>query len=631
MATESSPTYSSSYSMSAGDEDIFLSLSQSNRNSYNVGKEVSNTSPVQSPPLSPSPVRSPLPLSPPTAKPTVLIFDPLMNNNGLRSNDSRLIITKNSIVSPYISPTKLQNTQAKPVMNRPATIKYQSKTQHSSDDREYHLATLGSEVKQSAVHSKHKRWSSFDTSTIKSSNLLGMMGRNSRDKGSKSQPHTPIVGNRKSLPKKTTPSPLPVINNSLHIADLTTTFSTMSSESTPMKQTDLLDSIFNLAPSPCKRMPDTSFLNNESTTSYAGAYETKLRTSEIEPSPHQIELPAFSDVMVYARLCNLMEAYRSVDKNFNFSQMVGLSRLEMEGFVRTHIPPMSSSLKKTHSPIVQKVLQCADDLVVEDAIGSGKNVDDRIEVAIFRSDALRQIIAVWRGTTEGQIKPVRNREMRSIQGTNLKDGMLPSFQQASLKENIEKRLFERLEKLMEENPFFDLTTTGFSQGAALATICASRYASLYPMMRVHCNVFGCPKIGGEKWRNDTHSLPNLKVIRIQTEDDSSANAPADPSFLHVGHTILLCSGSSSIVKNASPSLKGKKVDLRALAFKFDKPAHTKSTFFKIKKNASNHTIDAYSSMLNQFSLQKLAWTKEYVGENVGEGVHGMKNEKRNMV
>lgn len=137
--------------------------------------------------------------------------------------------------------------------------------------------------------------------------------------------------------------------------------------------------------------------------------------------------------------------------------MIGLSRLEMEGFVRSQVPPLSSSLKKIHSPIVQSVLQCADDLILEDYISSGKNSDESVEIAIFRSDILRQIITVWRGTTEGQIKPVRNREMRSIQGSNLsnlKDGVLPSFQIAFSKNNLQKRLFERLEKLMEENPFF---------------------------------------------------------------------------------------------------------------------------------------------------------------------------------
>lgn len=621
IVNEAAEPHSSPQRLLPSNGDGFLSLTQNQQTLLTKLDEKSNVSPLQSTPISPTRVRSPIPVSPPSAKASMSMFDPLMNSPQVSASEKTLLNMQHAYLN---SPTQIQGYKME-------SLERKILNRAHGDNREYHLATLGSKLKQSAVHNKHKRWSSFDTSALKSSNLLGLRGKGVRDKGIKSQPHTPIIKDRKKIPNKNPISPSLENKKSLHMADFTTGFTSMNSNSGPMKQKDLLDSIFNLAPAPSKHVPDTSFLNNETTTSFAGAYQTKLRTSEIEPSPHQIELPVYRDVMVFARLCKLMEQYRGIDKNFDFTLMIGLSRLEMEGFVQSQMPPLSSSLKKIHSNIVQSVLQCADDLVLEDYISSGKNADERVEVAIFRSDILRQIITVWRGTTEGQIKPVRNREMRSLQGsnlTNLKDGMLPSFQSAFAKNNLEKRLFDRLEKLMEVNPFFDLTTTGFSQGAALATICASRYASSYPMMIVHCNVFGCPKIGLERWRNDAHSLPNLKIVRIQTEDDSFADAPSDPHFIHVGHTILLCSGSSSIVKHTSPSVKGKRVDLQALAFKFDRPAHTKSTFFKMKKN---HSVDAYLGILDQFSLQKLPWVTEYVGEDVGTGVHGMKNEKRNMV
>lgn len=340
--------------------------------------------------------------------------------------------------------------------------------------------------------------------------------------------------------------------------------------------------------------------------------------------------------MVYAHLCSLMEDYRLMNQNFNFKELIGVPHMAIENFVSSGVTtPLSAALRSEYLAIYKIVLNCGDDLVVEDFLQAGEDVASRIEVTIFRSDTQRQIIAVWRGSNDGQTKPIRNRELRAIHGVTLKDGMLPSFQLAYNKGDLQSRLFKRLEKIMEENPFFDLVTTGFSQGAALATICASKYASSYPMMRVSCSVFGCPKIGGEHWRNECHSLPNLKIIRVQIEDDSFADAPSEPHFTHVGHTILLCSGSSSIAKSSSPDSpksSGKKGDMKALAFKFDKPAHTKSKFFKIKKQSSHPTFKAYMTSLNQFLiLGGLPWVTEYVGENVGTGVHGMKNEQRSMV
>lgn len=69
-----------------------------------------------------------------------------------------------------------------------------------------------------------------------------------------------------------------------------------------------------------------------------------------------------------------------------------------------------------------------------------------------------------------------------------------------------------MEDLTTENPFFDVVFTGHSFGAGLATIGAMRYAVLQPMIRVSCNAFGSPRVGGTEFRSLVHSLPNLKVI-----------------------------------------------------------------------------------------------------------------------
>ena len=125
----------------------------------------------------------------------------------------------------------------------------------------------------------------------------------------------------------------------------------------------------------------------------------------------------------------------------------------------------------------------------------------------------------------------------------------------------------------------------------------------------------------------------MQIIRVQTQDDGFANTPTDPTFRHVGHTILLCSTSSSLVKSIpqSSSDQGKKKEMTALALKFDKPSLTKSTFFKKKKNHANHNMSAYLSSMLQFSQGESSWATEFVGENVGRGVQGWKNEKRNVV
>lgn len=298
MVNEVAETHSSPQRLSTNNEEEFLSLTQINQTLPTIPNEKRNVSPLQSPPITPTPVRSPIPVSPSAAKPIVLMFDPLMNAQDVQTSESNGSVYL-SPKTPYLtSPTQIQGYEVKSLVSN-------GLNRNQSDDRERHLATLGTELNQSAVHNKHKKWGSFDTSALKSSNLLGLMGKGVRDRGIKSQPHTPKITDKKKISSSMLTSPPIEIMRSLQMTDFTSSFASLNSDPGAMKQKDLLDSIFNLAPVPSKRVPDTSFLNNESTTSFAGAYQTKLRTSEIEPSPHQIELPAYRDVMIFARLCDL--------------------------------------------------------------------------------------------------------------------------------------------------------------------------------------------------------------------------------------------------------------------------------------------------------------------------------------
>ena len=63
-----------------------------------------------------------------------------------------------------------------------------------------------------------------------------------------------------------------------------------------------------------------------------------LRSSEMDPSVHQITIPSATDFLVHARVCALMEGYdrllevraKAKKRWFNFEQLVGRSRVELE-------------------------------------------------------------------------------------------------------------------------------------------------------------------------------------------------------------------------------------------------------------------------------------------------------------
>eukprot|EP00521_Asterionellopsis_glacialis_P011171 CAMPEP_0195292408 /NCGR_PEP_ID=MMETSP0707-20130614/9319_1 /TAXON_ID=33640 /ORGANISM="Asterionellopsis glacialis, Strain CCMP134" /LENGTH=718 /DNA_ID=CAMNT_0040352867 /DNA_START=317 /DNA_END=2473 /DNA_ORIENTATION=+ len=404
-----------------------------------------------------------------------------------------------------------------------------------------------------------------------------------------------------------------------------------------------------------------------------------MRSSEQEPSSHQIELPSCDDVLMHGRLCSIMNLYRQVDQNFDFANLVGTTRMSLQGFVCSNTdgndvgddddsfaPSSPTSLLndrliQQHTPILQSLLECSsnDDVIVEGFFTNDKSRDahSRIEVAVFNCQAKRQFIVVYRGTSDQQTKPIRTKEIRK-DGRGGASGVVlhpdqpvqvfPSFRESYFCPHLETRVFSLLDTLSERYPFCDVVMTGHSFGGALATIAGLRYASSREMMRVSCHIFGSPKVGGKAWRQTVNSTPNLKVIRIEHGNDPYVNLPsengmsANPAkivvnagggkdasggYLHVGHTVVVTSPDNK--SNSSGT---------AIAYRFEKNKPTPKNFLGIslvpktkdKKVASQHGMETYVRAMEQFARLGFSWVKNYHGED-GKGVTGSGNEKRQMV
>lgn len=512
-------------------------------------------------------------------------------------------------------------------------------SQDDKDRRDDHMVTLGQKPKDCTgsrkIHRSHRRGRSLE--------MLKSMGAPSRSlrelrKGKKGTP---------THSREQTPVNLDVFNS----ADLKSSIEYFSS---------LSDNVVKPSKKPImithgSQQPviGTSFLTSD--------ISARLRTSEMEPSKHQIDLPTSKDVLTNARLCALLENYRIIDQNFIFSNLIGMTRHGMEGFVQSGVTPLvvDSNLVSTHIPIVKNLMECMEhgDLLVEGFFYTGNMdgaVDDRVEVAVLRSDSQRKIITVWRGTTHLQENPIDKKEFKVAQVNGLEElhsdhltPILPLFRRAYFEDDLETKVFHLVNKLMETNPFYDLVCTGHSFGGALATLNASRYATLYPVMRVSCLTFGCPKIGGDKWKLHVHSLPNLNVVRVQHASDVNVENVSDSILSHVGHLIVLSqttNSDSSIASSPSSSPRFKRKaprgTIKALAYKFDDGLHrvgsSKSRVFKLMKSNRNkqencHVLSTYIQSMKQFSHDGLPWVADFAGENLGKGVTGVQDEKRSVV
>jgi len=217
---------------------------------------------------------------------------------------------------------------------------------------------------------------------------------------------------------------------------------------------------------------------------------------------------------------------------------------------------------------------------------------------------------------------------------------------------MEQRIMQRLDNLIEENPFCDVVFTGHSFGGAIAQIAAVRYAAARSVIRVSCHVFGSPKVGNTGFANlANHSLPNLKVVRVEYKNDytcqvptASTTTPDGGEGCHIGHLVainkLINSSSNSNKEDrkvvSKEDKKRKKESSTIVAYKFNKGNNNNNnsrksiTSFVSSRKKKNRGIEEYVAVLEGMECNGISWPKDYEGENIGEGVRGNNNEARTL-
>jgi len=413
-----------------------------------------------------------------------------------------------------------------------------------------------------------------------------------------------------------------------------------------------------------------------------------MRSSEQDPAAHQVEIPLIDDFVLHAKLCSVLDEYQKVDQNFDFASLVGMSREELKLFVDGSADG-STTLQQPHRPIASSILESGDDLVVEGfvhEVGSCSHGDaqddtgtardkapnDRVEATIFYSARHRQFIVAWRGPHDDQVKPVRNRHLKAAKDVLAHDPhsanlsaeqavpVFPAYRDAYFKPGMEQNVFALLDELVDRTPFCDVVMTGHSFGAALATLAGARYASSRHQIRVCCNLFGSPKVGGVEFRHWANSLPNLKVMRVEYGSDRWVAAPEGPVWSHVGHSIVLDSTVTTVHEkdfkleslhpklgdHAKKDVEEKKVPVIARAYRFDqhRPSNSAGKQFLssvaksmtgghhiAKKSEKNdHELSVYAYAVERIASLKIPWVSDFVGEDAGEGVVGKDGHDRRM-
>lgn len=306
-------------------------------------------------------------------------------------------------------------------------------------------------------------------------------------------------------------------------------------------------------------------------SAFGGVDEYTLSSTENDPAPFQVELPSKKEVMVYAKICALMDGYTAIHREFNFAMLSGVSYTTLQKEYERSTPDKPMIAGSCHRDVVRELLDVGvNDIIVEGffreyTIQEKDRESERIEAIILSSESLRQIIVCFRGSTMNQAKPLHTGIRASLfdkvghcplQKTEKQNvHVLDTFRSTYFGTPLEKTLFALLTNLEMRKPFFDITITGHSFGAAMATIASYRLATSKPQMRVSCFVYGSPRVGEEEWRQAVHSVPNLRLYRVENGSDPFVQLPHGNVWSHCGHAIQIsdlmnCNGKVGVTIKA---------------------------------------------------------------------------------
>lgn len=150
--------------------------------------------------------------------------------------------------------------------------------------------------------------------------------------------------------------------------------------------------------------------------------EIKLRSSEQDPSMHQISIPSASDLLLPSKLCELFERYRNIDQNFDFASLVGMSREEMQEFVQMQ----TKGSKSTSSPAVRSPAVSSPGSTAVSPVGTTIGVTDKVIM-------------------QAQATQTQNMQMSPPQSNDL----LSSFNPSSYKQQLTKTHVPIISSLLE--------------------------------------------------------------------------------------------------------------------------------------------------------------------------------------
>ncbi len=306
------------------------------------------------------------------------------------------------------------------------------------------------------------------------------------------------------------------------------------------------------------------------------ASEYTIRSSEIDPSPFQLDIPSHESVLAHCKICCILENYFEIGGlDFDFCSLMpwvgGTNNAKQDGpYERSNQRPTNREEDDKSKKVLANLQGIVDDIIVEGFFRdfyvdeNAENGLARIESCVFSSSKLRRFIVCYRCSSDLQDRPLqgiqhkktlskaepgssaslhqsatgpgatgpaddllnncehsRRKKQENLVLTDVNESFLKVFQNEKLQGNLSTLLC----RLASLKPFYDIAMTGHSFSGGIATLSSYSYALNHPATRVYCHVFGSPIVGGSYFRDQVHSLPNLNLIRVERSTDPFVNLP----------------------------------------------------------------------------------------------------------